>query len=522
MSSSNGSSFYKLQSNISSSILVFLVALPLCLGISLASGAPLFAGILAGIIGGILVGVLSQSPLSVAGPAAGMSTIVASGIDNLNGFQYFLAALVLAGLLQIALGVLRFGHMGHFIPISVVKGIMASIGLILISKQIPHALGFDETLEGEVSYVTRGGGNTLTDILHALEHPNYTAIFIFVIGLAVLMLFQQPRFKRSILGRFIPAALLVVILSGLINVLLQHIKPEWSLGAEHLVDLPSLLDEAGTSGAFIFPDFLSTLSNPMLYQTALIIAVVGSIETLVSMEAIEKLDPHKRAVSLNRELKAQGLANTILGCIGGIPLTSVIVRSSANISFGAKSKHSTILHGCWLLLAVLFFTELINSIPLASLASILILVAYRLTHPSIYKGMLAKGKDQFLPFVITIMATFFTDLLWGIIIGLCAGIIFTIKANFHNSIIKTQDDKSYLIKLVKDVSFLNKGHLKKLLNHIPADAYVIIDGTRPSFIDPDVIETIEDYRQTAKLSNIKVEIKTSPTSANTYFKEKKR
>ena len=325
------------------------------------------------------------------------------------------------------------------------------------------------------------------------------------------------------MGRFIPTALIIVILGSLINILLQYTAPAWALGEVHLVRLPSLLGALNPGAndglkVFIAPDF-SIISNLTLYQTALIVALVGSIETLVSMEAIEKLDPYKRSISLNRELKVQGLANTCLGLIGGIPLTSVIVRSSANVSFGATSKYSSILHGCWILLAVLFFTELIHFIPLASLASILILIAYRLTRFSVYKEMYIKGKDQFIPFIITISAIFFTDLLWGILIGLGAGTIFIIKANFQNSIIKTRDQQNNLIKLIKDVSFLNKAYLKEILNRIPKDTYVIIDGTRPSFIDPDVIETIEDYLQTAKLRNIKVELKTSPTSANKYFKE---
>ena len=506
---------YKLQSDISSSILVFLVALPLCLGISLASGAPLFSGILAGIVGGIFVGFFSKSALSVAGPAAGMSVIVASGIESLGGFQYFLLALVLAGLIQVLMGVLRFGHIGHFIPVSVIKGVMASIGLVLILKQIPHGLGYDMSYEGEGSFITHDGENTFTELMRALEGFNATAVCVFLFGIAILLVFRLSRLRHTSIARFIPSALIVVVLGSLLNLLLRQVAPDLALESGHLVNIPSLLNVE--AGAFLWPDF-SAISNPMLYQTALVVAIVGSIETLISMEAIEKLDPYKRIIPLNHELKVQGMANAFLGCIGGIPLTSVIVRSSANVSLGAKSKLSAILHGCWILLTVLFLTQQINQIPLASLASILIVVAYKLTHISIYKQMFQKGRDQFLPFMITIVAIFFTDLLWGIFIGLAVGIIFTIKANFHNSIIKTQDQQNYLIKFVKDVSFLNKGHLRKVLNNIPENAYVIIDGTRPNFIDSDIIETIEDYQQTAKLRNIQVEIKTLPTSANKYFK----
>lgn len=502
----------------SSSIAVFFVALPLCLGISLASGAPLFAGLISGIVGGILVGGLTRSSLAITGPAAGMSIIVLQGISTVGGFNYFLLALVFAGIIQFLLGVLKFGHIGHLIPSSVVRGVMASIGLVLILKQIPHGLGYDVSLEGEDSFVTSKGENTFTELLHALQNMHLGAVLIFIIGMGILIALRNAAFQRLPIARFMPPALLVVIIGILLNALFKQIAPEMALGTSHLVDLPALLGHTGTE-AFMFPDF-SALGNIDIYKVALIVALIGSIETLVSLEAIEKLDPYKRIVPLNHELKIQGLANTFLGCIGGIPITTVIVRSSANILAGAYSKRSCILHGCWLLISALFLSSFINHIPLASLASILIMVAYKLTNPSIHKQMYQKGWNQFLPFIITILAVLFSDLLTGILIGLGAGIIFTIRSDFHNCIIVTKDKQDYLVKLAKDASFLNKGNLRRALYSIPQDSYVIIDGTRPTFIDADIIETIEEYQQTARMRNITVEIKTSPISANEYFMQK--
>ncbi len=503
--------------DIPASIVVFLVALPLCLGIALASGAPLFSGILTGIVGGLVVGFLSKSQLSVAGPAAGMTVIVINGISNTGGFEDFLVALVVAGVIQFLLGVLRFGRVGYLIPSSVIQGVMASIGLVLILKQIPHGLGYDLSYEGEAGFITSKGENTFTEIIHSFSAIHPGASLIFFISSGLLIALNVYKYNRFTISRFLPPALIVVLGGIFINKLLGT---GWVLESQHLVNIPfidisSIFD--ANNGFIRSPNLLDNIWRAEIYKTALVIALVGSIETLISVEATEKLDPHKRPVPLNWELKVHGIANTILGFIGGIPLTSVIVRSSANISAGGQSKYSTILQGGWLLLTAVFLTEYINQIPLASLASILIIVAYKLTQPAVYKTMYKHGKDRFLPFIITIVAIFFTDLLIGLLIGLTSGIIFTIKANFFKAIVLTQDKNNYLLKLAKDVSFLNKSDLHKTLNSIPNGAYVIIDGTKPTFIDADIIEIIEEYRTTAHLQEIRVELKTSLSSANEYF-----
>ena len=501
--------------DIPASIVVFLVALPLCLGIALASGAPLFSGILTGIVGGIVVGFLSKSQLSVAGPAAGMAVIVINGISDTGGFENFLVALVIAGGIQFLLGVLRFGRIGYLIPSSVIQGVMASIGLVLILKQIPHGLGYDISHEGEADFLTSGGENTFTELIHSLYEIHPGAVLIFFISSGLLILLNISRYHCFTISRFLPPALIVVLVGVLINGLLG---PTWVLHEKHLVQIPSVF---GTENNVIrFPNLFANIWRVEIYKTALVIALVGSIETLISVEATEKLDPHKRTVPLNWELKVHGLANMILGFIGGVPLTSVIVRSSANISAGGQSKYSAILQGGWLLFTAVFLVDFINQIPLASLASILIIVAYQLTRPSVYKAMYKHGKDRFLPFTITIVAVLFTNLLIGILIGLASGILFTIKANFHNAIILTHDKNNYLLKLAKDVSFLNKGNLHRVLNGIPNGAYVIIDGTKPTFIDADIIEIIEEYQHTARLRDVRVELKNSLSSANEYFMKK--
>ncbi|MEQ9299624.1 MAG: SulP family inorganic anion transporter [Cyclobacteriaceae bacterium] len=506
-----------LKYDLPAGLVVFLVALPLCLGIALASGAPLFAGIIAGIAGGIVVGSLSGSSLSVSGPAAGLTVIVLNAIDVLDTYEVFLSAVVLAGIFQVILGYLKAGIIGHFFPVSVIKGMLAAIGLILILKQIPHAFGYDADPEGDQSFIQPDGENTFTELAQALNYSSTGAIIISVVSLIILILWARPVLKKYTFFTLVPAPLVVVLFGVLMNWVFSQWMPELMLTGEHLVSLPVASDLQGFIGQFTFPDF-SRLLDKQVIIAAITIAIIASLESLLSLDATDKLDPMKRIAPPSRELKAQGVGNIVSGLIGGIPVTAVIVRSSANVGSNAKSKTSAIFHGFLLIFTVAFIPELLNLIPLSALAAILLMVGYKLTSPSLYKGIFAKGMDQFAPFIITILAILLTDLLIGILIGLVVGLFFVMKTNFHQAYIVTQDDKNFLIILTKDVSFLNKASLRRKLEEIPPESYVIIDGTRSKFIDHDISETIEDFQETAIFRNITVEIKKTASSSNSKFK----
>lgn len=506
-----------LKYDLPAGLVVFLVALPLCLGIALASGAPLFAGIIAGIAGGIVVGSLSGSSLSVSGPAAGLTVIVLNAIDVLDTYEVFLSAVVLAGVFQLILGYLKAGIIGHFFPVSVIKGMLAAIGLILILKQIPHAFGYDADPEGDQSFIQPDGENTFTELAQALNYSSTGAIIISVVSLIILILWARPVLKKYTFFTLVPAPLVVVLFGVLMNWVFSKWMPELTLTGEHLVSLPVASDLQGFIGQFTFPDF-SRLLDKQVIIAAITIAIIASLESLLSLDATDKLDPMKRIAPPSRELKAQGVGNIVSGLIGGIPVTAVIVRSSANVGSNAKSKTSAIFHGFLLIFTVAFIPGLLNLIPLSALAAILLMVGYKLTSPSLYKGIFAKGMDQFAPFIITILAILLTDLLVGILIGLVVGLFFVMKTNFHQAYIVTQDDKNFLIILTKDVSFLNKASLRRKLEEIPPESYVIIDGTRSKFIDHDISETIEDFQETAKFRNITVEIKKTASSSNSKFK----
>lgn len=509
-----------LKYDIPAGLVVFLVALPLCLGIALASGAPLFAGIISGIVGGIVVGALSGSSLSVSGPAAGLTVIVLNAIDVLETYEVFLAAVVLAGIIQLALGFLKAGIIGHFFPVSVIKGMLAAIGLILILKQIPHAFGYDADPEGDQSFIQPDGENTFSELIQALNYSSTGAIIISVLSLVILILWARPMLKKYTFFTLVPAPLVVVIFGVIINLAFKQWMPELALSGEHLVSLPIASDFQGFISQFTFPDF-SRLMDKQVLIAAITIAIIASLESLLSLDATDKLDPKKRIAPANRELKAQGVGNIVSGLIGGLPVTAVIVRSSANVSSNAQSKTSAIFHGFLLLSTVAFIPGLLNLIPLSALAAVLLMVGYKLTSPSLYKGIFEKGIDQFAPFIITILAILLTDLLIGILIGLVVGLFFVIKTNFHQAFMITQDDKNFLIILTKDVSFLNKASLRKKLEEIPSNSYVIIDGTRSKFIDNDITETIEDFQETAKFRNITVEIKKTAGSSNSKFELEK-
>lgn len=494
-----------LRYDFKSGVVVFLVALPLCLGIALASGAPLFSGVIAGIVGGIIVGALSGSQLSVSGPAAGLTVIVLTAIEKFNGhFEAFLLAVMIGGLLQIALGYAKAGTIGHFFPSAVIKGMLAAIGITLILKQIPHAMGYDEDAEGEFSFVQPDGENTFSELVNAFNYINPAAVIITLVSVAILLLWERPAIKKYAFFNAVPAPLVVVVLGILINYVYTFI-PSLSLNGNHLVTLPKAVNFNEFLGLFTLPDF-THISNPQIYITAVTLAIVASLETLLNVEATDKQDPLKRNTPPNRELKAQGVGNFISGLIGGLPVTSVIVRSSVNVNSGARSKMSAVIHGVLLLVCVVLIPGILNMIPLACLAAILILTGYKLAKIQTFREMYQLGTKQFVPFVVTIVAIMFTDLLIGIAIGLAFGLFFILRANyktsyfFHKETLK--GGEKIKISLSEHVSFLNKAGIVQILENLPENSYVEIDGSNSAYIDHDVIETIENFKSTAKEKNI--------------------
>lgn len=509
--------FKHVTQDLPAGVVVFLVALPLCLGVALASGAPLFSGIIAGIAGGLIVGTMSGSQLSVSGPAAGLTTIVLASITKMGGFEAFLVTVVLAGAIQFILGLLKAGSIGNYFPSAVIKGMLSAIGIILILKQIPHAFGYDRDFEGDESFVQSDGENTFTELIQAFNFINPGALLICFISLAILILWESSYMRGKKFATLTPAPLLVVIVGIAINQLLMATLPSWAIESEHLVSLPVSDNLASFANQFTFPDFSAILTKEC-WIVAFTIAIVASLESLLSIDAVDKLDPMKRTTPLNQELKAQGLGNMISGLIGGLPVTAVIVRSTANVSAGARTKLSAIIHGVLLLLTVLLIPTLLNKIPLASLAAILLQVGFKLAKPSIIMSMYRKGKDQFIPFVVTILAILLTDLLVGISIGIAVGLFFVLKTNFSRDLISVNENGNYLIRLTDEVSFLNKALLRRTFSEIPAGSYVLIDGTRSRFIDQDILETINDFRESAPNRNISVQLKQSTVAYTPTFK----
>lgn len=495
--------------DIPAGLVVFLVALPLCLGISLASGAPLFAGIITGVVGGLVVSWLSGSHLSVSGPAAGLTVIVLNGIETLQTYEAFLLAVVLAGVLQVVLGFLKAGVIGLYFPSSVIKGMLAAIGLILILKQIPHFMGADDDFFGDLNFFQPDGRNTFSELAHAFGVINVGALIIGVVSLSVLILWEMPFMKKIKIFKLIPGALIVVIGSVGINYLFMNYFPELAVTASHLVSLPEISSVQALGNELRLPDF-SQFANPSLYVVAFTIAIIASLESLLSVEAVDKLDPHKRRTPNNRELKAQGVGNIIAGMLGGIPLTAVIVRSSANIAAGGKTKMSAFIHGVFLLLSVLFLAGFLNQVPLSALAAVLLMVGYKLTKPTLFKNQFKLGHEQFIPFVVTVLAILFTDLLVGILIGLAVGIFYILKANYKSPYFyhkeEHRDKDRIRIKLSEHVSFLNKASIVLTLEHIPDNSHVVIDGENSEYIDYDVLEAIHEFKKTAHERGIFVEV----------------
>jgi MFS superfamily sulfate permease-like transporter len=506
---SNPKIFSSLKSDFPSGLVVFLVALPLCLGIALASGAPLFSGIIAGMVGGLVVATLSGSALSVSGPAAGLTVIVFSAIEKLGSFEVFLLAVMIAGLIQIVLGYLKAGIIGYYFPSSVIKGMLAAIGLILILKQIPHAFGYDVDAMGDEDFFQFDGENTFSELFSAFNHLSPGATVICAISLVILLLWDSPFIKKYTFSRIVPGALIVVITGILLNLLFQRSFPELALSGNHLVVIPVAESLPGFINQFTLPDF-TAWKNPQVYVVAGTIAMIASLETLLSIEAADKLDPYKRNTPTNRELKAQGVGNFVSALIGGLPLTAVIVRSSANVHAGARTKLSAIIHGFLLLASVVLIPRVLNLIPLSCLAAILLLIGYKLAKVSLFKNMYKLGWSQFVPFVVTVFMILLTDLLKGIAVGMAVSIFYILRNNyrtpyfFHKE--NYREGEKITITLSEDVTFLNKGSMLLTLEHLPENAYVVIDGSNSQHIDYDVLEMIQEFRETARQRNIKLEL----------------
>lgn len=505
---SNNDFINNLKSDIPASIVVLLVAIPLCLGIALASGAPLFSGIIAGIVGGIVVGAISKSSLGVSGPAAGLAVIVLVAIQDLGSFDIFLLAVVFAGVFQIILGILKAGIIGYYFPSSVIKGMLTGIGVIIILKQIPHAFGYDADYEGDMAFAQPDGQNTFTELFAMVDFISPGALIIAVVSLAILILWDRPFIKRISALKLVQGPLVAVIVAIVLGVVFQNI-PSLALISDQLVSIPVSDSLSGFFGQFTTPDF-SQIGNPAVYMTAFTIAIVASLETLLSVEATDKLDPQKRFTPANRELAAQGAGNIISGLIGGLPITQVIVRSSANIQSGGKTKVSAIVHGVLLLLCAIMIPTLLNLIPLASLAAVLFVVGFKLAKPAVFKEMYSKGMSEFLPFVVTIVGIVFTDLLIGISLGLAVAVVFILWNNYKTPYELNNDTEGasnkYVFNLAQEVSFLNKAGIMRTLNLIPNDSNIVIDGSKTKSIHPDVVEIIDDYKDRAKTINVKVTV----------------
>lgn len=557
--------FANLKSDFASGLVVFLVALPLCLGIAMASGAPLFSGIISGIIGGIVVGYLSQSHLSVSGPAAGLTAIVLTSITDLGAFNIFLLAVVFAGLIQLVLGFLKAGSISNYFPNNVIEGMLAGIGVIILLKQIPHAFGYDADYEGDMSFNQADNQNTFSEILNMVDKVNFGAVIITLVSLLILILWPKIELFKKI--KVVPPALVAVIVSILINEFFIQSGSSLQVLKEHLVSLPVPQSVDDFKAIIVFPDFYQ-IANPKVWIVAMTIAIVASIETLLCIEASDRMDAQKRYTNTNVELKAQGIGNLISGLLGGLPMTSVVVRTTANNAAGAKSKMSTIIHGILLLVSVLSIPFLLNKIPLATLAAVLLMIGYKLAVPNIkhfakympsamnvmiaiivglliavknsdnlylklafgvavialivYIYFKAKNDREFavkinrnqylyFPFFATIIAVVFTDLLKGVALGMIISVYFVLKGNMQRAYVyrngEYKDGDIIHIDLAEEVSFLNKAAIKETLTNIPENSNVIIDASKTVYIDFDVLTLIKEFKKShSKTENIKVKL----------------
>lgn len=500
--------FAHLKSDFPSGLVVFLVALPLCLGIALASGAPPLSGIIAGIIGGIVVGSLSKSQISVSGPAAGLTAIVLTAIGDFGAFDIFLVSVIVAGVIQLLLGFLKAGMISNYFPNNVIEGMLAGIGVIIISKQIPHALGFDTDFEGDQAFREASGSNTFSTIINALEHIQLGSVIITLVSLGILIAWEKVGFLKRL--KVVPGALVAVIVSIVLNQVFMAAGSGLAISKEHLVALPVPQSFADLADFVILPNFAAF--NVDVLITGIIIAAVASVETLLCIEAADRMDAQKRFTDTNVELKAQGIGNIISGMLGGLPMTSVVVRTSANNNAGAKTKMSTIIHGILLLICVLSIPALLNKIPLATLAAVLLLVGYKLAKPSTVMHFWRQGKYQFIPFIATMVCVYFTDLLKGVGIGLAISILFILRGNLKRAynFRKEQyaDGDVIHIDLAQEVSFLNKAAIKSTLNDIPENSKVIIDASDTVYIAHDILDMIHEFKTTRAVDeNIRVRLK---------------
>ena len=481
-------------------LVVFLVALPLCLGIGLASTnvedipslPSVFPGLLAGVIGGIVVGLISGSRVGVSGPAAGLITIIISSIGILGSYEAFLVSVILAGVIQLIFGFFKLGIIAKYVPTSVIKGMLAAIGITLILKEIPHLLGYDKDFFGDESFWQFDGHNTFTELVYSMNAFQEGSVLIGLISILIIIVLDKPFFKKNSVMKLIPSALIVVLVGVMIQLLTKGSFLEVS--SKHLVQLPVLKSFSEISTVLFFPDF-NALGNWQVYTVAITIALVASLETLLSVEATDKLDPEKNTTPTSRELTAQGLGNIFSGLIGGLPITQVVVRSSANIDAGGKTKLAAVIHGVLLILAIILLPVLLNQIPLASLAAILIMVGYKLTKAGLFKEMYMKGMDQFIPFILTIVGVLFTDLLKGIGIGLVVSIYFILRRNSQNHFTKTETDGELHIRLSEEVTFLNKVGIHTTLENAAPHSKIIIDASNCKSIDQDILELLEEFKK---------------------------
>ena len=523
--------FKSLKSDIPASIVVFFVALPLCLGIALASGAPLFSGLIAGIVGGIVVGFLSGSEIGVSGPAAGLAAIVLTAITALGGWENFLVAVVLGGVIQIVFGIFRLGIIGYYFPSSVIKGMLTGIGIIIILKQIPHFFGYDIEPEGADSFIEPSGENTFSAILSAVDNITIGSTVIGIISLIILLLWSNVLVKKGKIFEIIQGPLVAVVV-GIIFYLLTKANETLAIETTHLVSVPVPDGFDSFINQFSFPNF-SVITQMDVIITGFTIALVASLETLLCVEATDKLDPHKRVTPTNRELLAQGTGNIVSGLIGGLPITQVIVRSSANIQSGGKTKASAIIHGFLLLISVIVIPRILNYIPLSVLAAILFIVGYKLAKPSTFKAMYDGGWMQFVPFIVTVLGIVFLDLLKGIGLGLAIGIFIVLYRSYKNSHFLHKegediDDGKIKMTLAEEVTFFNKGAILKELDRVPHDSTLELDVRNTKYLDNDIIEILEDFAFKAKERNINIKlfsergIVENPDSFVSFFKTKKK
>jgi carbonic anhydrase len=496
---------HTLKYDLPAGMVVFLVALPLCLGIALASGAPLFSGIISGIIGGIVVGLISGSQTSVSGPAAGLAAVVLASISKLGAFDILLVSVLIAGVLQIAMGFFRAGFIANYIPTNVIKGLLAAIGILLILKQIPHAIGYDANNPAELSFSQANGENTFSDIVHAFGAVTPGALVIALASMLILIYWDRTPLKNV---KLLPAPLFVVGLGILLHLAFERYFPALRIEEAHLVDVPPL--DIGNLGSWLQLPDLAHFSNHDVWLVGLTIAIVASLETLLNIEAVDKLDPHKRETPPNRELVAQGVGNIFAGLLGGLPVTSVIVRSSVNIQSDNRTKASAVLHGVLLLASVLVLAPALNLIPLSALAAILIVTGYKLAKVSLFQDMYRKGWSQFVPFAITIATIVLTDLLTGVLIGLAASLFYLLRSNFRNPY-SMEQYRMHIGEVIKmelpnQVSFLNKATIKSALWDIPNGAKVLVDASNTDYIDNDVLEIIQDYRVVAAERDVRLNV----------------